>query len=201
MVLGDLLPIPNYLHYFDLVICPAQNPTAKDKRILDGKLRYPEDGHFNGGVFAFRRGEAMEAFFSLWNQRLRALGYAQDQPALVEAYSLGSARIFPLPNRWNSGGRSYDRRNARQTIIIWHYKSRIEPIVEDVMIRAIGWVEGGEKQLRDTQQFIEKRLRQWRANSILWDFRRFVTRMRGNQSGLLQNHPSRDQWLRWLREE
>jgi hypothetical protein len=69
------------------------------------------------------------------------------------------------------------------------------------MIRAIGWVEGGEKQLRDTQQFIEKRLRQWRANSILWDFRGFVARMRGNQSGLLQNHPSRDQWLRWLREE
>jgi hypothetical protein len=201
MVLGDLAPIPNYLHYFDLLLSPAQNPAAKDKRILDGKLRYPEDGHFNGGVFAFRRGEAIESFFSLWNERLHALGYERDQPALVEAYSLGSVRMFPLPNKWNSGGRAYDRGHERQTMIIWHYKMRIEPIVEDVMVRAIGWVKGSEKQLQDTKRFVERRWRQQRANSLLWDFRRLVTRIRGDQSGLLKNHPARDEWLRWLREK
>ena len=45
MVLGDLSPIPNYLQFFDLLLTPSYGLSKKKKRrILDGKLRYPEDG-------------------------------------------------------------------------------------------------------------------------------------------------------------
>lgn len=201
MVFGDLSSIRKYLHYFDLLVSPALNPTTAERRILDGTLSYPQDGHFNGGVFAFRRGKEIEAFFSLWNERFHTLGFKQDQPALVEAYSLGNVRMFPLPNKWNSGGRSYDRDHERQGIVIWHYKMRLEPLVEDVMIKAAGWFKASEKQLQDIKQFIERRRRQQRAKSFLWDVRRVVARIRSNQSGLLESHPARNEWLGWLREE
>ena len=201
MVLGDLSPIPNYLHYVDLLLNPSYYPAAKERRILDGKLRYPEDGHFNSGVFAFRRGKAIEEFFSLWNERLHALGYAQDQPALVEAYNLGNVRMFPLANKWNAGDRWFDPSNARQKIIIWHYKMRLEPLVEDVIVKAVGWFAGSEKHLKDTAQFLDRRRRERRSRSLQWNFRRLVTRVRGDQSRRLEKHPAKDEWLRWLREE
>ncbi len=54
MVLGDLSPIPGYLEYFDLLLSPVYRPNPRTKRrILEGKYRYTEDGHFNGGVFGF----------------------------------------------------------------------------------------------------------------------------------------------------
>jgi hypothetical protein len=201
MVLADLSPIPNYLHYFDLLLSPSYRPAKKERRILDGKLRYPEDGYFNTGVFAFRRGKVVEEFFSLWNERYHALGYVQDQPALMEAYSLGSVRMFPLLGKWNTGDRWNDSSHARQEIIIWHYKMRLEPLVEDTVMKAVGWFAGSEKHLQDTERFLDRRRRERRSRSLQWKFRRFVTRIRGDQSRRLEKHSAKDQWLRWLREE
>jgi hypothetical protein len=201
MVLGDLSPIPNYLQFFDLLLTPSYGLSKKKKRrILDGKLRYPEDGRFNSGVFAFRRGKAVEEFFSLWNERFDVLGYAEDQPALVEAYSLSSGRMFPLSNKWNAGDSWHDPSDARRRIIIWHYKTRLEPLVEDVMIKSVRWFAGSEQQLHETQRFLERRRIERRSRSLGWIFRRLVTRMRGDQSRRLEKHPAREQWLHWLRE-
>jgi hypothetical protein len=201
MVLGDVSPIPNYLHFFDLLLTPSYGPSKKKARILDGKLRYPEDGRFNSGVFAFRKAKTVEQFFSLWNERLNALGYPEDQPALVEAYCLSSVRMFPLSSNWNATDKWYGSRDARQSIIIWHYKMKLEPLVEDVLIRSVRWFEGSKEQLEDTERFLDRRRRERCSSSLRWNFRRLVTQVRGDQSRRLERHPAREHWLRWLREK
>lgn len=56
---------------------------------------------FNGGVWAFRRGPAVEAFFERWGQEWER--YAQqDQGALVRALHADPIKILVLGNEWNT---------------------------------------------------------------------------------------------------
>jgi len=201
MVLDDIAPISRYLQYFDVLICPAYRPCAGEKRtILDGIFRYRQDGHFNSGVFAFRRGQHIEEFFDLWNMRFHAMGDRLDQPALLEALFLGKVRIFPLPAKWNSGDKWRGRAATRNEIVIWHYKTRLEPLVERLLIKAVDWFGGNQTHLVDVIRFIQQRRELRRYRSLTWLARRFITRIRGDQSRRLERHPSRENWLCWTAE-
>jgi hypothetical protein len=201
MVLTDISIVYLFLDYFDILLCSVYNPGKREKRrILGKKLRYTEDGHFNSGVFGFKRCDAAEEFFSLWNERYNKLGYRLDQPSLVEAYFLSRARLFPLPNRWNRGDLWADMSGARDRIDIWHYKVRLEPLVEKLMVKAVSWFGGDETQLAQTRDFILSRRRLRHHYSPYWQFRRLVTKLRGDQSRRLESHANGNQWLSWIRD-
>jgi len=201
MVLDDIAPLSRYLQYFDFLICPAYRPSAAEKRtILGGIFRYRQDGHFNSGVFAFRRGQHIEEFFDLWNMRFHALGDRLDQPALLEALYLGKIRIFPLPAKWNSGDKWRGRAATRNEIVVWHYKMRFEPLIERLLIRAVEWFGGNETHLAEINRFIEMRRELRGQSSMKWMVRRLVARIRGDQSRRLERHPSRQEWIRWTSE-
>jgi hypothetical protein len=198
MVLGDLSPISGYLEYFDVLLSAVYNPDPNPKRkILGGKYRYTVDGHFNGGVFAFRRGIEVEQFFTLWNDRFHALGYRLDQPALVEAYFLSKAHMFPLPPKWNSGDKWADRSGARKEIVVWHYKTRPEPLVRELIQKAAGWFGGTQQHLDATSQFLRNRRNHRSPRWLLW---RLVLKIRGEQSQRLKKHANNDKWLKWISE-
>jgi hypothetical protein len=196
MVLGDLSPISGYLEYFDVLLSAVYNPDRNPKRkILDGKYHYTSDGHFNSGVFGFRRGEEVETFFNLWNERFHALGYRLDQPALVEAYCLSKVRMFPLSFKWNCGDKWADLTAARDLLVVWHYKFRPEPLVKVLTQRAVTWFGGTDQHVAETRQFLRARRNHYSPRWALW---RIVIKIRGEQSRRLEKHPNQDQWLNWI---
>ncbi|HEY6633356.1 MAG TPA: hypothetical protein VIZ90_18040 [Rhizobiaceae bacterium] len=198
MVLGDLSPLPGYLDYFDVLLSAVYNPDKHSKRrILDGKYRYTADGHFNSGVFAFKRNDAAEQFFSLWNERYNALGYRLDQPALVEAAYLSTVRIFPLPSKWNTGDKWLAASSIRNEIVVWHYKVRMEPLVERLVRQSVEWFCGDNRHLDEIEYYLALRRKLRHARSASWWIRRGVTRMRGDQSRRLETHPNREKWRKW----
>jgi hypothetical protein len=198
MVLGDLSPIPGYLEYFDLLLSPVYRPNPRTKRrILEGKYRYTEDGHFNGGVFGFRRNAAAEEFFALWNERFNAMGYRLDQPSLVEAAYLSKVRIFPLPDRWNTGDRWSAFNGARDEIRIWHYKYRPEPALKTLIRKSVGWFGGTEAHQAETDSYLYERRNH---KSLRWLTWLLTIRLRGQLSRRLEAHPNRDRWIRWTRQ-
>lgn len=199
MVLGDLSPIPRYLEYFDILLSAVYNPTPTNKRILDGKFRYTEDGHFNSGVFAFRRSQPVESFFALWNERFHALGSRLDQPSLLEAYYLGNVRMFPLSAKWNSGDRWATPGDVRNQIVIWHYKVRMEPLLERIAIKSVDWFGGTKEHSLQAEQFFQDRRKNRYLRSPGWLIRRLVTKIRGDQSRRLEKHPNKDRWIEWTR--
>lgn len=55
----------------------------------------------NGGVFAFRRCEAVAAFFQRWQREWERYGM-RDQGALIRALYAGPLRMLVLGNEWNT---------------------------------------------------------------------------------------------------
>jgi hypothetical protein len=201
MVLGDLSGIQWPLDYFDVLICAGDNPEIKERRILGGRQPYSENGHFNGGVLCFKEADVVEEFFTRWQASFSALAYPQDQPSLMEAICLSRARIFPLSTQWNSGDRWLQTAAGRNRVVVWHYKMRLEPLVERTMSRAVRWYGADENHLAETRRFIRKRRASKQRGFFQWNARRIVTRMRGELSWQLARHPNRDQWLSWINEE
>lgn len=200
LVLGDVSPLQHYLAHFDILMKYVYAP-VKRKRVplLGGRFRYSEHGHFNSGVIGFRRGPLVAEFFATWQQRFEAMGNRLDQPSLVEAWFLSSAKVLPLPPFWNNGD-SWFQPKARNEIIIWHYKVRLEPLVEELMTKAVGWFGGDETQLSETRRFILSRRKLRHHRSPYWMFRGLVTKLRGDQSRRLEKHPNKDRWLAWIHE-
>src|SRR5207244_3989252 len=77
---GDLLPLFDLLDRFDLAALQDVN-RGWNYTLPDVPLPFTE---FNTGVIAFRKGPAVEKFFSEWranHEQLKASGFVNDQPA------------------------------------------------------------------------------------------------------------------------
>ncbi len=196
LVLDDILKLRQYLVYFDVLMKLFYSPFKKRRPLLNGQFRYSEDGHFNSGVIAFRKSAAAERFFSVWQEQFSRMAYHLDQPSLVEAWFLTEAKIFPLPFFWNSGDK-WAHPTARRKIIIWHYKVRLEPYLEQAVCGAVRWFGGTELHRKETEEYLALKRIQRHYRSPGWKFRRLVTRMRGDLSRRLEKHPAKAKWRAW----
>lgn len=92
------------LGYVDVLLKPdpkGQNRVWQQEEIILDVARMGDVPAWNGGVMFFRRRAVVEQLFLTWSERYRAKGSPFDQPSLLEATLLSSARVFPLDERWN----------------------------------------------------------------------------------------------------
>lgn len=102
MAVADLRDVFEVLDAFDIALChdPWRN-TGHAARIWRSPLppAYPQ---FNGGLIAWRRGPATDAFLAEWQAAVAAHGKGTDQPALRELLWLDrSLRVATLPPEYN----------------------------------------------------------------------------------------------------
>ncbi len=100
-VIDDLSPIFRLLEQFDLALVQDVN-RGWNYELPGVPLSFSE---FNTGVMAFRKSEAMAAFFRDWRDRyvrLRAeLNLINDQPSFRQALFFSSLRVAPLPSEFH----------------------------------------------------------------------------------------------------
>lgn len=197
IVLASIAPLRGYLEFFDVLMRYGYEPKKRRPPLL-GRFRYSEDGHFNSGVIAFRRSQVVAEFFSTWQERFTRLGSRYDQPSLVEAWFLSSAKVFPLPQFWNTNDRWYFAKKIRNRIVIWHYRTRIEDSLEEALAKAPTWYGANKGLSRDNSVFLDKRRKQRRHGSIAWKLRTLITKLRGGLFRRLESHPNAEQWRTWI---
>ena len=110
VVTDDISEIFSYLENFDLCIRlygagSKKGVTRSEMPLLDGRYKVLDLPHWNSGVIAFKKCEAVDAFFSSWNAAYdihrREMQVWTDQGALVEAIFRTKARVLSLDSRWN----------------------------------------------------------------------------------------------------
>lgn len=102
LAVADLRDVFEVLDAFDLALChdPWRN-TGHAARIWRRPLppAYPQ---FNGGLIAWRRSDATDAFLAAWEAAVAQHGQGTDQPALRELLWLDrSLRVATLPPEYN----------------------------------------------------------------------------------------------------
>jgi hypothetical protein len=104
---------------FDLVICPSiqqgndslHHVGADDKERTLSTIGYDDALQFQGGVFWFRKSDAMRALFRAWREEWLKFE-EQDQGALMRALHRCPVKMWVLSNVWN-GGAVIDHRHGK----------------------------------------------------------------------------------------
>lgn len=184
-VLGQLHRIKFFLEYFDIAARPGKSPGPvrdRGKQLFDGRWRFEDLPHWNGGVIAFRKCEAAQEFFELWNDGFQRMAGKRDQPALVEAMFFSKCRVLSLEPIWNNGDSLngdglLESNEIRDRSIIWHYKWDIDRQMANDIISAGQQIFGDDGKdikefimgrvpktsLRHPGQIVKRAIRAWRG--------------------------------------
>ena len=178
-VVGDLDRIWGLLDHFDLVVRPVPRPGDRSVRILQGSLRLGDVTHFNTGVLGFRRTDATADFFRRWNDGFRAMKLGVDQPAFVEALFTSRARLYPLRSEFNEEEVWKLSREARERVVVWHYKCRTADRVTRRLIRsALSWF-GATEADRDELEALFRVRRRLEGGPVRRRIRSLLAEIRG----------------------
>jgi hypothetical protein len=193
LVLADLTDLELFLDHFDVLLKPSDRPgkTDRKKKILNGVVPYGNVTHFNSGVLGFRRSANVERFFDDWRECYRRLNFRRDQPSLVEAIYRSDIRIFPLRERWNCSDKWFAKKDLRNDIAIWHYKTRLDRRLERSVVKAVEWFSNEPKHLAEVKAFIKQQRAFRKHRSLKNIFKCLITEMRGPLSKLPDKHLSR----------
>ena len=178
-VVGSLDRIWELLDHFDLLLRPVPRPGDRSVRILQGSIRFADVTHFNAGVFGFRRTDATADFFRRWNEVFRAMELSVDQPALVEALFTSRARLYPLRSEFNEEEIWTLSREARERVVIWHYKCRTADRHTRRLIRsALTWF-GATEADREQLEALFRGRRRLEGGPVRRRIRSLLTELRG----------------------
>jgi hypothetical protein len=144
-VFADLSEIFGVLDRFDVALAHAH---ARNHRSTNTTWRadipraFPQ---FNGGVIAWQRSEATQAFLRAWRDAYHASGFRKDQVTLRELLWLSDLRIATLPPEYNVRYPKYlwvwRRDEARPKILHMRWferRGRLERVRDSVLGRLLG---------------------------------------------------------------
>jgi hypothetical protein len=196
-VLSDISDMSFFLDHFDVSLRHILRPVIdSNKKLFNGTMRLGDAGAFNGGVIGFRKGENVERFFNCWGERFKALGFRQDQPSLVEAVFDSDIRLLPLPEKWNMGDTWLRKRQSRDDVIIWHYKTRLDQYIESYLLSSTKFFSDDPKDLTSVVEFIQDRRRMRGYGGLKWMVKTLVNEVRGPLAKIPGQHAGSESWNR-----
>ena len=198
LVLSDISDMSFFLDHFDVSLRHILRPIIdSNKKLFNGTMRLGDAGAFNSGVIGFRKGENVERFFNCWGERFKVLGFKQDQPSLVEAVFDSDIRLLPLPEKWNMGDTWLRKKESREDIIVWHYKTRLDRYIEDFLLRSTK-LFSGSPELACVVDFIKSRRRMRGYGGPKWMVKTLINELRGPLAMIPERHVGSENWNRFF---